>query len=76
MCGSMADIQSAAAEIWTTRDAICDVDSGGPEEALVDGGAHSRHLANTTEQSICNGDVALYQITLTTCFLLVIYCLL
>jgi len=31
--------------------------------------AHWRHLANTTEPSVCGGDVALFQITLTTCYL-------
>ena len=31
------------------------------------GRAHWRHLANTTELSICGGDVVLCQITLTTC---------
>jgi len=30
-------------------------------------GAHSRHLTNMTEPSMCGGDVALCQITLTTC---------
>jgi len=30
-------------------------------------GAHWRHLANTTEPSVCSGDAALRQITLTTC---------
>ena len=30
-------------------------------------GAHCRHLANTTEPSMCGGDAALCQITLTTC---------
>jgi len=30
-------------------------------------GAHWRHLKNTTEPSMCGGDVALCQITLTTC---------
>ena len=29
---------------------------------------HSRHLANTTESSMCGGDAALCQITLTTCY--------
>jgi len=29
-------------------------------------GAHWRHLKNTTEPSMCGGDAALYQITLTT----------
>jgi len=31
-------------------------------------GAHWRHLANTTEPSVCGGDAALCQITLTTCY--------
>jgi len=30
--------------------------------------AHWRHLANKTEPSVCGGDAALCQITLTTCF--------
>ena len=31
-------------------------------------GAHWRHLAKTTETSMCGGDVDLCQITLTTCY--------
>ena len=31
-------------------------------------GAHWRHLTNTTEPSMCDGDAACCQITLTTCF--------
>jgi len=31
-------------------------------------GAHWRNLANTTEPSMCDGDTALCQITLTTCY--------
>ena len=31
------------------------------------GGAHWRHLKNTTEPSMCGGDAAFCQITLTTC---------
>jgi len=34
-------------------------------------GAHGRHLANTTEPSMCCGDAAFCQITLTTCLLCV-----
>jgi len=30
--------------------------------------AHWRHLKNTTEPSMCGGDAALCQITLTTCY--------
>jgi len=32
------------------------------------GKAHWHHLANTTEPSICGGDVVLCQTTLTTCY--------
>jgi len=32
-------------------------------------GAHWHHLANTTEPSMCGGDSALCQITLTTCYI-------
>jgi len=32
-------------------------------------GAHWRYLKNTTEPSMCGGDAALCQITLTTCFI-------
>ena len=32
------------------------------------GRAHWRHLSNTTELSVCGGDAALCQNTLTTCF--------
>jgi len=35
-------------------------------------GAHWRHLKNTTEPSMCGGDAALCQITLTTCLSIVI----
>ena len=44
------------------------MNSGGPKEACVTCiGTHWRHLANTTEPSVCCGDAALRQITLTTC---------
>jgi len=36
------------------------------QKPLTDGGAHWRHLANTTEPSACSSDTALCQITLTT----------
>jgi len=32
-------------------------------------GVHWRHLGNTTALSVCGGDAALCQITLTTCFI-------
>jgi len=35
---------------------------------VKDGSTHCRHLANTTELSVCSGDVALCQITSTTCY--------
>jgi len=43
------------------------MDSGGPKEACIRWGAHWLHLANTIEPSMCGGDAALCQITLTTC---------
>jgi len=33
--------------------------------SVLHGNAHWRNLANTTEPSVCNGDAALCQITLT-----------
>jgi len=33
-----------------------------------DGGEHWRHLANTTEESVCDGDVAFCRVTLTISF--------
>jgi len=40
----------------------------GPKKHALDGTAHWRHLAYTTEPSMCGGDTALRQITLTTYF--------
>jgi len=36
-------------------------------------GVHWRHLKNTTEPSMCGGDAALRQITLTTCLFLFLF---
>ena len=36
-----------------------------PGNHVLDGGAHWRYLANTSEPSVFNGDAALCQITLT-----------
>jgi len=55
---------------WSYRDAVRDLDSGGPKEACINGDAHWRHLVNATELSMCGGDAACRQITLTTCLLL------
>jgi len=38
------------------------------KHVLLRGGAHWRHLANTTEPFVCGGDAALCQITFTTCY--------
>jgi len=35
---------------------------------VLHGGAHWRNLTNTTEPSVCSGDAALCQITLTACY--------
>jgi len=37
------------------------------QQDVLDGGAHWQTLANMTEPSVCGGDAALRQITLTTC---------
>jgi len=52
---------------WTNRDAVWDLDPGGPEEAYISRGTHMHNLANTTEPSMCGGDAACCQNTLTTC---------
>ena len=52
---------------WTDRNAVRNVDLDGPKETCVRWGAHWRHLANTTEPSMCCGGAACCQITLTTC---------
>jgi len=36
--------------------------------AFIRCGSHWRHLANTTEPSVCGDNVALCQMTLTTCY--------
>ena len=38
----------------------------GPRKHVLHGGAHSHNLANTIELSVCGGDAALRQVTLTT----------
>jgi len=40
----------------------------GPRKHVLDRGAHWRNLANRTESSVCGGDAASCQITLTTCY--------
>jgi len=40
----------------------------GADWDVLDEGAFCRHLANTTEPSVCGGDAALCQIALTTCY--------
>jgi len=47
--------------------AILDFDSGGPRKHVLGGSANWRHLTNTIEPSVCGGDAACCQITLTTC---------
>jgi len=42
------------------------MDSGRPKEKYVGWGLHWCHTANTIEPSMCGGDAAFFQITLTT----------
>jgi len=37
-----------------------------PRNHVLDGSAHQSNLANTTQPSVCGGDAALCQATLTT----------
>ena len=46
--------------------------TGWAQEARIRWGAHRRHLANTTEPSMCGADAVCCQITLTTCSSVVI----
>jgi len=39
-----------------------------PGKHVLGGGSHWRNLANTIEPSMCGGDAAFCQITLTTCY--------
>jgi len=52
---------------WTSRDAICVWTLMGWKKHLLHDGAHWCNLANITEPSVCGGDMALCQTTLTTC---------
>jgi len=47
------------------------VGTGGPKEECIRWGAHWRSLVNTIGPSMCGGDAALCQITLTTCYTVV-----
>ena len=40
----------------------------GPSKHVLGRSAHWRHLANTIEPSMCSGNAACCQITLTTCY--------
>jgi len=42
--------------VETDSDAVRVAGSDGPKEACITWGAHWRHLANTTEPSMCGGD--------------------
>jgi len=52
---------------WTDWDAVWVVDSCGSKRACIRCGARWRHLAHTIEPSMCGGNAALCQITLTSC---------
>jgi len=46
---------------------LWDLVSVGPKKACIRWSAHWRHLANTTEPSMCSDDAACCQIAFTTC---------
>ena len=56
-CAKTAELIEMLFGMWTQV---------GPTKRVLDRGAHWRHLANAIEPSICVGNVALCQITLTT----------
>jgi len=39
----------------------------GPKNHVFDGGAHWRHLVNTTERPVCGSDAALCEIAVPAC---------
>jgi len=57
---------------WTDQFAVWVVDSGGPKEAQVQpyspSGANVPSQEVHSQSSVCGGDAALCQITLTTCY--------
>ena len=57
-CAKMADPIQMLFGIWTLV---------GPWKHALDRGGHRRHLANTVKPSVCGGDAACCQITLTAC---------
>jgi len=58
-CTKTAELIEMQFAMWTRM---------GSRKHVLDGGAHWRHVANTTEPSMCGADAALCQITLTTCY--------
>jgi len=58
-CAKMAEPIEMPFGLWTQMR---------PRKHVLHGGAHWRHLANTTELSMCSCDAAFCQITLTTFF--------
>jgi len=58
ICAKMAEPIEIPFGIWTRVD---------PRKHTLGRAAHWRHLANTIEPSMCGGDAACCQITLSTC---------
>jgi len=57
-CAKTAEPIEMSFGIWTPV---------GARKHVLGAGAYWRHVANITEPSICGGDAACCQITLTTC---------
>ena len=76
VCRSVCRTSEPCKNGCTDRVAVWDVDSGGSKEACVRWGCnlHWRNLTNTIQPSICGGDAACCQITLTTCYYYVQAC--
>jgi len=54
---------------WIARDAVWDLDSGGPRKHVLGEDTHWRQLSNTIEPSMWGRDEACCQITSTTCLI-------
>ena len=69
ICLSVCHVNYPCKNGWTNRDAIWDMDMGGPEKACIRCSAHWRHLVNVIEQSMHRGNAALCQITFEHLFM-------
>jgi len=58
VCRSVCHDREPCKNGWTDPEAVWGMNSGGPMKVCIRWGAHWRHLANTIEPSMCDGDSA------------------